>query len=38
MIWNEAIECMTREDMRKLQGIRLKKTVEQVYHSKIRKV
>ena len=31
-IWNENIECMDRESMRKLQGIRLKKTVERVYH------
>lgn len=28
MIWNETIECMGREDMRKLQGIRLKRVVE----------
>lgn len=33
MIWNETMECMNREDMRKLQGIRLKKTVERVYHN-----
>jgi phenylacetate-CoA ligase len=33
MIWNETVECMSREDMRKLQGIRLKKTVERVYHN-----
>jgi phenylacetate-CoA ligase len=33
MIWNETMECMSREDMRKLQGIRLKKTVEKVYHN-----
>ncbi|GHT83897.1 phenylacetate-coenzyme A ligase [Bacteroidia bacterium] len=33
MIWNETMECMPREDMRKLQGIRLKKTVEKVYHN-----
>ncbi|MDR3219703.1 MAG: phenylacetate--CoA ligase [Dysgonamonadaceae bacterium] len=33
MIWNETMECMSREDMRKLQGIRLKKTVERVYHN-----
>ena len=30
--WNENIERMSREDMRKLQGIRLKQTVERVYH------
>jgi phenylacetate-CoA ligase len=33
MIWNETMECMSREDMRKLQGIRLKRTVERVYHN-----
>lgn len=33
MIWNETMECMGREDMRKLQGIRLKKTVERVYYN-----
>ncbi len=33
MIWNETMECMRREDMRKLQGIRLKKVVERVYHN-----
>lgn len=33
MIWNETVECMNREDMRKLQGIRLKDTVERVYHN-----
>ncbi|MCP9611899.1 phenylacetate--CoA ligase family protein [Coprobacter tertius] len=33
MIWNETMECMKRDDMRKLQGIRLKKTVERVYHN-----
>jgi phenylacetate-CoA ligase len=26
MIWNESIECMDRESLRKIQGIRLKKT------------
>ncbi len=30
--WNENIERMSREDMRRLQGIRLKQTVERVYH------
>lgn len=25
MIWNESIECMDRESLRKIQGIRLKK-------------
>ena len=33
MIWNETIECMDRESLRKIQGIRLKKTVERVYHN-----
>ena len=33
MIWNEAMECMSREDLHKLQGIRLKKVVERVYHN-----
>ncbi|MDR0428069.1 MAG: phenylacetate--CoA ligase [Dysgonamonadaceae bacterium] len=33
MIWNETVECMSRDDMRKLQGIRLKQTVERVYHN-----
>ena len=32
MIWNENIECMDRENLRKIQSIRLKKTVERVYH------
>lgn len=33
MIWNETIECMDREEMRKLQGIRLKRMVERVYRN-----
>ena len=33
MIWNETMECMRREDMRKLQGMRLRKVVERVYHN-----
>lgn len=33
MIWNENIECMDRENLRKIQGIRLKKIVEHVYHN-----
>lgn len=33
MIWNETMECMSREDLRKLQGIRLRKVVERVYHN-----
>ena len=27
MIWNETIECMNREEMRKLQSIRLRRVV-----------
>ena len=33
MIWNETIECMDRNSLRKIQSIRLKKTVERVYHN-----
>ena len=33
MIWNETMECMSREEMRKLQSIRLKKVVEHVFHN-----
>lgn len=33
MIWNETIECMDRDSLRKIQSIRLKKTVERVYHN-----
>lgn len=33
MIWNESVECMSREEMRKVQGIRLKRVVERVYHN-----
>ena len=33
MIWNETIECMDREEMRKLQSIRLKRVDEHVYHN-----
>jgi len=33
MIWNETIECMSREEMRKLQSIRLKRVVEHAYHN-----
>ncbi|MDR1879606.1 MAG: phenylacetate--CoA ligase [Tannerellaceae bacterium] len=33
MIWNETIECMEREEMRKLQGIRLKRVVEHAYYN-----
>ncbi|MDR1724085.1 MAG: phenylacetate--CoA ligase [Tannerella sp.] len=33
MIWNETMECMSRDEMRKLQTIRLKRVVERVYHN-----
>ena len=33
MIWNESIECMDRESLRKIQSIRLKKIVEHVYYN-----
>ncbi|MBO5799624.1 MAG: phenylacetate--CoA ligase [Paludibacteraceae bacterium] len=33
MIWNESVECMSREEMRKVQSIRLKRVVERVYHN-----
>lgn len=33
MIWNENIECMDREQLRELQGKRLKKMAEYVYHN-----
>lgn len=33
MIWNKHKECMSPEDKRKLQGERLRKLVEKVYHS-----
>ena len=33
MAWNETMECMNRSDLRKLQGMRLKATVEHVYHN-----
>ncbi len=33
MIWNETVECMNREEMRKLQGIRLQQVVTRVYHN-----
>ncbi|ERI86985.1 putative phenylacetate-coenzyme A ligase [Bacteroides pyogenes F0041] len=33
MIWNEAIECMDRESLRKIQDIRLRKIVEYVYQN-----
>ena len=33
MIWNPNKECMSREQMRELQGKRLRKIVEYVYHN-----
>ncbi|WMJ89569.1 phenylacetate--CoA ligase family protein [Anaerocolumna sp. MB42-C2] len=33
MIWNETKECMSREEMRNLQGARLIKMVDRVYHN-----
>ncbi|MDR3253172.1 MAG: phenylacetate--CoA ligase [Tannerella sp.] len=33
MIWNETMECMSRDEMHKLQSIRLKQVVERVYHN-----
>lgn len=32
-IWNKTKECMSREQMRELQGERLRKTVHRVYHN-----
>lgn len=33
MIWNEAKECMSRDEMQHLQGVRLAKMVDRVYHN-----
>lgn len=33
MIWNESIECASRDEIRRLQSARLAETVERVYHS-----
>lgn len=33
MIWNEPKECMSPEDKRNLQGERLRKLVDRVYHN-----
>ena len=33
MIWNETMECMSRDAMRKIQGDRLRKTVKRLYHN-----
>ncbi len=32
MIWNESIECASREEMHRIQSVRLIETVERVYH------
>lgn len=33
MIWNEAKECMSRDEMTNLQSVRLRKMVNRVYHN-----
>ena len=33
MIWNEARECMSRDELSTIQGARLKKLVNRVYHN-----
>ena len=33
MIWNENMECMSREQLREIQSIRLRKMVDYVYHN-----
>ncbi|WP_297087608.1 phenylacetate--CoA ligase [uncultured Draconibacterium sp.] len=33
MIWNEKIECASRDEMAALQGERLKQTVQRIYHN-----
>jgi phenylacetate-CoA ligase len=33
MIWNETIECATRDEMRKIQSERLVDTVQRMYHN-----
>jgi len=33
MIWNETIECASRDEMRKIQSERLVDTVQRIYHS-----
>lgn len=33
MIWNEKMECATREEMRAIQSERLKETVKRIYHN-----
>lgn len=33
MIWNETIECSSRDEMRKIQSERLVETVQRIYHN-----
>lgn len=33
MIWNEKIECATREELKQIQSQRLKETVQRIYHA-----
>ena len=33
MIWNEKIECASREEMRNIQSERLRETVRRIYHN-----
>lgn len=33
MIWNETIECASRDEMRKIQSERLVETVQRIYHN-----
>ena len=33
MIWNEARECMSRDEMQAMQSARLRKLVNNVYHN-----
>jgi len=33
MIWNEAKECMTREELKSLQDVRLARLVDRIYHN-----
>ena len=33
MIWNETIECATRDEMHKIQSKRLVDTVQRIYHN-----
>ncbi len=33
MIWNETIECATREEMKAIQSARLTETIQRIYHN-----